>query len=127
MRDLDNIFLEERINKLEKNGGGGSAIHEYSTTEKKVGKWVDGRDVYEKTFIITENISSKKYDLDVNIDEIINFEGSAYTISQIIPLNFIYDSNDYLGVFYNKPTNQLFWNYASETVSKLTVTLTYIK
>lgn len=33
-------------------GGGGSSSHEYSTTEKVIGTWIDGSDVYEKTFYI---------------------------------------------------------------------------
>lgn len=33
-------------------GGGGSYSHEYSTTEKVVGTWIDGSNVYERTIYI---------------------------------------------------------------------------
>lgn len=36
-------------------GGGGSSSHEYSTTERVVGKWVDGSNLYEKTYIFGIN------------------------------------------------------------------------
>ena len=40
------------------SGGGGSAMHVYSTVEKVVGKWIDGKTLYEKTFIANINDSS---------------------------------------------------------------------
>ena len=33
-------------------GSGDEPIHVFSTEEKKVGKWIDGRDVFEKTFVV---------------------------------------------------------------------------
>ena len=30
-------------------GGGGGSSQEYSTTERKIGKWIDGKDLFEKT------------------------------------------------------------------------------
>lgn len=38
------------------SGGGGSALHVYSTEEKVVGTWIDGKTLYEKT-IVAENES----------------------------------------------------------------------
>ena len=37
------------------SGGGGSSEVTYSTTEHKVGTWIDGRDVYEKVITATES------------------------------------------------------------------------
>ena len=34
-------------------GGGGSTGDNYSTTAHKVGKWVDGRDIWEKTYVFS--------------------------------------------------------------------------
>lgn len=31
------------------NSGGGSSGHDYSTTEQKIGTWIDGKPLYEKT------------------------------------------------------------------------------
>lgn len=37
--------------------GGGSSGHTYSTTEHIVGKWIDGRDIYECTYDLGSNIT----------------------------------------------------------------------
>ena len=37
-------------NTMKNAVGGGSNYHAYSTTEQKVGEWIDGSDIYEKTF-----------------------------------------------------------------------------
>ncbi len=33
--------------------GGGSDMHEYSTTEKEVGTWIDGSTIYEQTIYVS--------------------------------------------------------------------------
>lgn len=42
------------------NESGGSSIHTYSTTEQVVAKWIDGSDIYEKTYVLSNavNLSS---------------------------------------------------------------------
>lgn len=42
-------------------------LHEYSTTEKEVGKWVDGKTIYEKVVRLENNSGS----VGVNIDTLI--------------------------------------------------------
>lgn len=41
--------LADAFNVME---GGGSSDIEYSTTEQKIGKWIDGSDLYEKTVVL---------------------------------------------------------------------------
>lgn len=53
-------------------GGGGDDKHIYSTVEKEVGTWTDGRKIYEKTFFYTGTITIA-YD---NIAQL--FTGSFY-------------------------------------------------
>lgn len=63
---------------LESGGGGGS--HTYSDEEQEVGKWIDGRTVYEKTvynagglsgdFLIPHGIT--------DLDRVISCQGSYY-------------------------------------------------
>lgn len=43
------------LEDAEGGGGGGSSAIEYSTTEKKIGKWIDGSDLYQITFTGTGN------------------------------------------------------------------------
>lgn len=56
------------------SGGGGSALHVYSTEEKVVGTWIDGKPLYEKSFIgsISENRNWIVLDTtdDLNIEQI---------------------------------------------------------
>lgn len=40
-----------------------SSLHVYSTTEKVVGKWIDGKDVYERTFSGTLSTTEKTVQL----------------------------------------------------------------
>lgn len=48
--------------------GSGSEWHEYSTEEKVVGKWVDGKPLYEKT--ISRAFSANEvYQIDSSIDK----------------------------------------------------------
>lgn len=56
LSNLDgNNYLKEVIGI--KLNGGVADYHEYSTSEKVVGKWIDGSTLYEKTYAITSAIS----------------------------------------------------------------------
>lgn len=50
---------DEAESKLTFSGaiGGGSGMHVYSTEEKNVGEWIDGKNIYEKTIVLSEEIS----------------------------------------------------------------------
>lgn len=58
-------------------GGGSSSSHNYSTTEQKVGTWIDGSDVWEKTINIEETTihgnTSFTIDIETNIDILIEY------------------------------------------------------
>ena len=47
--------------------GSGSEWHEYSTSEKVVGTWIDGKPIYEKTFVKNISISNSWTDAGENI------------------------------------------------------------
>lgn len=75
-------------------------ITEYSTDEKIVGKWVDGSDIYEKTFsdvlpVITDNnFSSTTVDISsLNIKDVIDYD---VVIKQIINDLTIFVKTPYL-------------------------------
>lgn len=63
-----------------------NALHEYSTTEKEVGKWVDGKKIYEIVVPMTNNLSSDLSDL--NIDTIIKLDAPG----EYSPIKFTMDS-----------------------------------
>lgn len=73
------------MGKLILNGkeyaGSGSEWHEYSTDEKVVGKWIDGKPIYEKTV----SLGALSYDTNwhyishgiSNIDKVVELYGTA--------------------------------------------------
>lgn len=78
------------MGKLILNGkeyaGSGSEWHEYSTSEKVVGKWIDGKPLYEKTISVS---NSERIDKDyVYAHGISNIETS------MVAFAFVYNSSD---------------------------------
>lgn len=75
---------------------------DYSTTERVVGKWVDGRDVYEITFETSNTTINASVNIDVtslNIDFVLSYDGctdrNVPGVGAIIwPWNF-YESTQY--------------------------------
>ena len=61
------------------SGGGGSAMHVYSTKEKVVGAWIDGRAIYEKTWTIENTTATSNWDV-TNAD----FENIAFVVDATI-------------------------------------------
>ena len=60
---------------------GGENWHKYSTSERIIGEWIDGKPLYERTLIYqnASASSSSEYSIDIstdisNIDACINFE-----------------------------------------------------
>lgn len=86
MRDLDPIFLEKRIKKLEENGGGGDtdlkerldAITILSTDERVVGKWIDGKDIYEKIVTVNNAVNNTNLLDASDIDTPVEIKGTCY-------------------------------------------------
>lgn len=85
--------------------------HEYSTEEKIVGKWIDGKPIYEKVFEIGSKSSAYTFTIE-NLDKIIDYTGNCIIsdYSRIIP--FVqpqYDNyviiNDYKDGVVNLATN----------------------
>ena len=79
--------LNEKIKNID-------ALEEYSTEEKVIGKWVDGKTLYEKTFITT----SKTIDLSgLNYDTLLIIYFGMY-VSNYIMTPYYTSSSDYLKI-----------------------------
>lgn len=86
-------------------------LHEYSTEENIVGKWIDGKPIYEKVFEIGSKSSNYTFTIE-NLDKIINYTGNCIisSYSRIIPFiqvqynNFVI-INDYKDGIVNLATN----------------------
>lgn len=76
----DGVYsVDYTVAYIPNSGGssGGSSSHAYSTTEQKVGTWIDGSDVWEKTINIEETTihgnTSFTIDIETNIDILIEY------------------------------------------------------
>ena len=63
-------------------GGGGTYIVEYSTTEKKVGTWIDGSDLFQKTLQIpaTDITNHSHTDADLTNADMIQIVSGFYEV-----------------------------------------------
>lgn len=75
-------------------------IADYSTREKAVGKWIDGKTIYKKTIDCGNlpNNASKNVNHNIsNIDRIITFEAMATGTNSFLPVPFI-GANNYVAI-----------------------------
>lgn len=75
--------MGEMILNGKKYAGRGSEWHEYSTSEKVVGKWIDGKPLYEKTLHVTSIVANDDWQNieNLSVKLLIDFECVAYTSS----------------------------------------------
>lgn len=67
----------------------------YSTTEQRIGTWIDGKTLYRKAKIITSKNSSDLYAEEIsNIKEITNMYGIAYFRSRGQPIPRVLTDNN---------------------------------
>ena len=62
---------------------GGDALHVYSTTAKKVGTWTNGKDVMEKTYVISGTVANNGYNHFDNY-----FSGKALDMWYVVACSF---------------------------------------
>lgn len=117
----------------------------YSTTEQNTGlKWIDGRDIYQKTFvkqiILTTNdrtwyeLLSNVELLEINCDIILNFNNSYIMLNNEV-YNFNYSSSvgtvgGVIGVYQNKTSNNVqvcIYSFGSGVTIDVVITIQYLK
>ena len=111
-------------------GGGGGSLHEYSTTEHIVGKWIDGSDIWEKTIDVTgfsatngaNNCFSGEYNLGDNIPNVSHlWFVNGYYFTGNLYRSFIAGNGSP-----SDKTIELYANYSRTNVDGI-VTIQYIK
>lgn len=98
----------------------------YSTTEQRIGTWIDGKPLYRKTFYLTSNLSSP-LDIQHGIQNVsyMKVEGHLTTSTTSTP-PFYATSIDYFRVFRNQ--NLLSARYGTGiTASSITFIVEYTK
>ncbi len=109
----------------------------YSTTEREIGVFVDGKPLYEKTLVVTSGISTNaENSIPHGISNIgdCRFPISGYIVRSSgdytpIPATSIGGSTYYNGVETITDTNVVVWlgSYLGQSISKLIVTIRYTK
>ena len=84
------------LNGIEYSSGGSSS-HNYSTTEQVVGKWIDGKPIYEitvNTGTLPNNTTKTTAHGISNLKSVIDFKGYALNTNNgiNIPLPYVYKS-----------------------------------
>jgi len=110
----------------------------YSTDEKKVGEWIDGKPIYEKTFVVQSATGTggiKVVDTsNLDIDIMISFSGFirrdvSADKHQIVDINWFFDSNTYTSTFYEESENGIFQKIVGQIYQNkpLYITMKYTK
>lgn len=86
---------------FEQMEGGSSSGYDYSTDEKKVGKWIDGKDLYQITVSgdMPSDVTNGTYknsfiDIDdLGIGSVVSFNAVMFATDSFVPLFFNNQSN----------------------------------
>lgn len=107
-------------------------LHTYSTTEQRIGTWIDGKPLYKRTFDIS-NITSSNTNLvnlySYNIDNIIKISGFVKASDgYILPMSLTDSSSNYAVILYNGTYLRGRCTFGSGgTVTSAYVTIEYTK
>lgn len=106
-------------------------LSDYSTSEKVIGKWIDGKNIYQKTIGFTPSSSKTPISYNhgiANIDRIIDFTAFIYSTVQqcYFPVNLYFASDSYNAMTIDKTKINYAW-YSGSGVSTLYVTIKYTK
>ena len=121
--DLDDYVKEEELEDYATKGyvdtaiaGIPSPIHEYKTTDEQiVGKWIDGRDIYEKTYTLDNPII-----ITPGGTAIQSYIDNINDIRAVMPGCYAFSANDISDVYlYHGSLGQL-TAYIAETMSNCT-------
>lgn len=111
----------------------------YTTTERKIGKWIDGSDLYQRTFEVTTGLANNVWNptvLGTTGISIVYYEGYVYwnyngEPNVRIPLNYYSNGDDRsLGYITSGGTDigiRAYINDSNYTIDKAIVTIKYTK
>ena len=110
-------------------------IGDYSTTERKIGKWIDGSDLYQRTFEVTASSVNGWNDnvLGTSGIKIVDVQGFMYGLYEGVyvskPLVYFRNTTDYITFIYDSDVNVYIMDPAVSTspMPTLTITIKYTK
>lgn len=81
--------------------------NDYSTTETRIGTWIDGKPLYRKVIKVAVSSTTQSISLNFSIDKLKSLNGGLDNGNQIIPFGYKDDSN-YCSAFIQKNNNSLY-------------------
>lgn len=101
--DDENVLYDKTWSseKISYELGNIQPLHVYSTTEQPVGRWIDGKMVYEKTYYLgsVPTTSTSSFSIDVpNVSRIIKLEGIIIGPYMAYPVN-CWQNNTYANTY----------------------------
>ena len=118
---------------IQRNGVG---IDDYTTTERKIGKWIDGSDLYQRTFVVT-GLVNKQWNnsaLGTSGINIVDAQGWIDWTYNSEPncrtnLNYYSNPNDYVGlqIIYNDLDIKPNRTESGMAIDKAVITIKYTK
>lgn len=115
-------------------GSGGSAEEVYSTEERRIGTWIDGKPLYRITFYRDYNATgSGVFNASFGIencefDEVPNINGTLYFLNGIDwPLNFTQDTSHFSAFVNGSSHIYCTSNARFSEIKRVTITIEYTK
>ena len=117
----------------------GVGIDDYTTTERKIGKWIDGSDLYQRTFEVTTGLANGVFNptvLGTTGISIVYYEGYVYWNHNgepdiRVPLNYYSNVDDRSMSYVTSGGTdigiRIYINDANYTIDKAIVTIKYTK
>ena len=101
---LQNVpaVVDTLITGFDEIGDAAEAQNTYSTTERVVGKWIDGSTIYEKTVDLgtLPNVAPKTVNHGItNLDKVISIIAVGNSDSPRIPLPYIFDDDKRVNIY----------------------------
>ena len=104
--------------------------NEYSTDEKRIGTWIDGKPLYRKV-ISTTSATTIGTETDVatlkNVDTLVSYKGLLYRINTIINADYAYNGAQQTSTIYvSGLSGTLTFRYHTNATTNLNATLKII-
>lgn len=115
-------YIKEEDGTWTKVGGMEKPLEEYSTTETRVGTWIDGKPLYRRTFVVPTVVYNAYTAISgaTGIKELIKYYGFVYTADGVFSIGRWVTTSVVNGV-------AKYYDYDIPNPKSMTITLEYIK
>lgn len=118
--------LDKRVTKIEDSDVGGK--FQFSTEEQKTNlKWIDGKEIYCKTYTINESTSN--ITMPTDIDRIITYDGMRFWNNTFVNgyrVPYYVNDTDYVYIHFNNGS-MLISRGSSSVITDMFITVYYTK